>query len=343
MALREWRSCRAMPDTAALRYPSDLEETGHVFGLPLFIPRFAEPATMTHRNAFTLVELLVVMAIVGLLVALLLPAVQAAREAARRASCTNNLKQVGIAMHLYHDTFGSLPPGWIAQHPGTGNPYWLGRPGWGWAARLLPYLEQQNVSSALIQWELPMTDPVHGEARRTLIPIYRCPSDTGGKRFVLEPGPMPVPNYPTGYVATEVSAANYIGVFGTQPMLTVCGGTGDCVGNGVLVLQRGFRFADFTDGLSQTLAVGERNSKFYPSIWLGVFAGASHAPGRIVAVANSPPNSDQNAQFTFSSFHPAGTNFLAADGSVKLIAETIDRAAYHALCTRAGGDVVPEF
>lgn len=298
---------------------------------------------MKHRTAFTLVELLVVIAIIGLLVALLLPAIQAAREAARRASCTNNLKQIGVAMHLYHDTYSSLPPGWIAQHPTTGNPYWLGRPGWGWAARVLPFLEQQNVSENLIHFELPMTDPVNDEARRTLIAIYRCPSDIGAKSFVLDPGPMPLPNYTTGYVATEVSAANYIGVFGTQQMLAVCGGTGDCVGNGVLVLQRGFRFADFTDGLSQTLAVGERSAKYYPSTWLGVFAGASHAPGRIVAVASIPPNSDQNAQFAFSSFHPAGTNFLAADGSVKLIAETIDQATYLALCTRAGGDIVPRY
>ena len=144
-------------------------------------------------------------------------------------------------------------------------------------------------------------------------------------------------NYPTGYVATEVSAANYIGVFGTVQMLTVCGGTGDCVGDGVLVLQRGFRFADLTDGLSQTFLVGERNSQHFPSTWLGVFAGASHSPGRIVAVASSPPNSDQAAQFNFSSFHPTGTNFLAADGSVKLVAETIDQASYLALCTRGAG------
>ena len=74
-----------------------------------------------------------------------------------------------------------------------------------------------------------------------------------------------------------------------------------------------------------------------------MFAGASHAPGRIVAVASTPPNSDQNAQFAFSSFHPAGTNFLAADGSVKLVAETIDQATYLAVCTRASGDIVPNY
>jgi prepilin-type N-terminal cleavage/methylation domain-containing protein len=295
---------------------------------------------MQLRRAFTLVELLVVIAIIGILVALLLPAVQAAREAARRTSCFNNMKQIGLALHMYHDTYGEMPPGWFAQHPTTRQPYWLGQPGWGWAARLLPFLEQENVKDNLIDFNTPMTHAKHDEVRQTFLPIYRCPSDIGDKSFVLPAGPMPKPNYNPGFTATEVSSSNYIGVFGTIQMLHACGGGGDCIGNGSLVFSRGFRFSDITDGLSQTYVVGERNSEHSRSTWLGVFAGAAHAPGRITAVATTPPNSVKGAPFNFSSFHPAGTNFLAADGSVRLVAETIDRQTYHALCTRSDGDVV---
>lgn len=290
------------------------------------------------RSAFTLVELLVVIAIIGVLVGLLLPAVQAAREASRRAQCSNNLKQIGIALHSYHDTHRVLPPGWLATHPSTGMPYWLGRPGWGWAAFALPFLEQQNVAENLARYEVPITDPVNQTARTTKIETYRCPSDTGQKTFVLEAGPTPAPNYTHGYVPLDVASANYVGVFGTVVMATVCGGTGDCVGDGSFVFQRTFRFADLLDGMSQTLIAGERSSKFFPSTWLGVIAGAAHAPGRIVAVSSTPPNSPSAPMQNFSSYHPAGTMFLAGDGSVKLVAETIDLTTYRSMCTRAGNE-----
>ncbi|MFT5526632.1 MAG: prepilin-type N-terminal cleavage/methylation domain-containing protein, partial [Pirellulaceae bacterium] len=94
------------------------------------------------RRAFTLVELLVVIAIIGILVAMLLPAIQAARESARRTQCNNNFKQIGIALHIYHDNFRSLPPGWVAfDDAGNPDPE-EGLPGWGWAPHILPYMEQ---------------------------------------------------------------------------------------------------------------------------------------------------------------------------------------------------------
>ncbi len=291
-------------------------------------------------RGFTLVELLVVIAIIGILIALLLPAVQAAREAARRMSCTNNMKQIGIALHLYHDTNRCMPPGWLADHPVTGRPYWLGRPGWGWAARLLPLIEQENVGDSLIDFNLSLTHTTHADARTTVIPTYVCPTDPGNRLFILKPGPQPSVNYGTGFTDTEVTKSNYVGVFGTIQMLNACGGGGDCVGNGSIVFQRAFRFRDLRDGLSQTFVIGERSSEHSGSTWLGVFAGAAHAPGRVTAVATMPPNSDKGAAFNFSSYHPGGTNFLAADGSVKLLTETIDMPTYHALCTRADGDVV---
>ena len=293
-----------------------------------------------YIRGFTLVELLVVIAIIGILVALLLPAIQAAREAARRSSCTNNMRQIGIALQMYHDSYRELPAGWTAWHPDTGDPYWLGKPGWAWGSRILPQLEKQNVADSVIDFELPITHADNELARTTPIAVFRCPSDNGEAIFEMPNGPPPKPNYDTGYTPTEVPTSNYVGAFGSLQMLGVCSGTGDCVGNGTLVFQRGFRFAEISDGLSQTFIIGERSSEYSSSTWLGVLAGGAHAPGRVVAVATDPPNSETGASFNFSSYHPNGTNFLACDGSVKLISEEIEMLVYRALCTRAEGEVV---
>ena len=135
---------------------------------------------------------------------------------------------------------------------------------------------------------------------------------------------------------TEVSAANYIGVFGTVQMLTVCGGTGRLRGGRGprLAARIPFRRSDGRSESEFSLLVNATPSIFRPT-WLGVFAGASHSPGRIVAVASSPPNSDQASQFQLQQLSPHWEQtFVAADGSVKLVAETIDQATYLALCTR---------
>ncbi|TWT82589.1 Type II secretion system protein G precursor [Planctomycetes bacterium CA13] len=292
--------------------------------------------------AFTLVELLVVIAIIGVLVGLLLPAVQAAREAARATSCKNNMKQIGLAMHMYHDSNRCLPPGWQAMHPASRKPYWLGKPGWGWAARLLPFLEQSNALDNLVDLDVSISDPIHEGARTTTIPTYLCPSDSSQPLYLLEPGPMPKPNYDPGFTATMVPTANYIGNFGTIQMAQACTGGKDCVGNGMLVFQRAFLLRDVLDGLSNTYMVGERTSEFSPSTWLGVIAGAAHAPGRITAVATTPPNSETGAPFNFSSYHPAGSHFVRADGSVELVTESIDMELYRCRCTRADHDQVFE-
>ncbi|MFC1597884.1 DUF1559 domain-containing protein, partial [Planctomycetota bacterium] len=119
-----------------------------------------------------------------------------------------------------------------------------------------------------------------------------------------------------------------------------------CEGDGTFFLNRGVPFSDVRDGLSQTLVVGERSAKLAPSTWVGVVTGGEHAPARIAGIALFPPNSEleeEHYSHNFSSRHPSGTQFLAADGSVKLIAETIDQQTYRALSTRSAGDVVGEY
>ncbi len=301
---------------------------------------------LARKRGFTLVELLVVIAIIGILIALLLPAVQAAREAARRASCSNNLKQIGLGLHMYHDTFKQLPPGWWGFDPNTGAPDWFGLPGWAWSSTILPYMEQTAVYDGLVHFELPITDPANDDARVLPIAIFRCPSDVAPPTFPLQDASgAGAPCHGSPPFPVELATNNYVGMFGTVDFHLVCPGT-DCVGNGVFVLNRGMRFADIRDGLSNTLAVGERSSELAPSTWVGVVTCGEHAPARVCGVSSYPPNSEeQPAHYfhNFSSRHPSGTQFLAADGSVKLISETIDEGTYHALSTRAAGDVVGQY
>jgi len=303
----------------------------------------------TRRRGFTLVELLVVIAIIGILMSLLLPAVQAAREAARRMSCTNNLKQIGLALHLYHDTQRCLPMGWIAFDPGTGKPHWYGEPGWGWAAKILPRMEQENLYKQKLDFDLPITDSANDEGRVAKIPTFRCPSDVGKSTFTL-PGGGTYLGSGGGYTPVDLATGNYIGVFGTLDYHEVCepgaSGFNGCQGDGAFFLNQCVRFRDILDGLSQTLVAGERSSKWAPSTWVGMVTGGEHAAARITGIALFPPNSEEEKEHythNFSSFHPSGTNFLSADGSVRMIPESIDRSVYHAICTRAAGDAVGDF
>jgi prepilin-type N-terminal cleavage/methylation domain-containing protein len=279
-----------------------------------------------RQSGFTLVELLVVIAIIGILVALLLPAVQMAREAARRSSCSNNMKQIGLGLHMYHDTFGQLPAGWRGYDPSNGSPFWFGVPGWAWSASILPYMEQMAVFRDALHFEYPVADPINAEARLAQIKIYRCPTDIGADVFDL-PGGGPAVGSAVSF-PLKMATGNYIGMFGTVNFSNLCAPTSatfnGCVGDGTFMLNRQFRFADILDGLS----------------------GGQHGVARIAGVAAFPPNSTAAPSHyfhNFSSFHPAGTNFLAADGSVRLIAETIDVAVYHALATRAAQEVVGAF
>jgi len=267
-----------------------------------------------RRFAFTLVELLVVIAVIRILMALLLPAVQFARESARAAHCHNNLKQIGIALHMYHDTHRMLPPGW------------------GWASALLYQLEQPAVDR-LIYRHLSIADPANQPAREKGIPIFQCPSDTQKERFMIFGGlPGAIDQ---GTPLFEVGKSNYAGVFGTFEIED-----NPAAGDGMFFYGSRLTFADVRDGLSNTIFIGERHSVHGGTTWTGVVEGANEPMPRIVGVADHTPNDPHHHFDDFTSHHPSGVHFLYGDGSVKRINNTIDLEVYHALVTRAGYEAV---
>jgi len=281
---------------------------------------------------------MVVLAIIAILLALLLPAIQAAREAHRRIKCQSNIRQIGIALHTHHDVHGRLPAGWVSIDPG-------GNPGWAWSALLLEFADQPT--SPNIQWAGRATAvaiatplPVSGRTRidhssnkairERGISLFLCPSDPSDELFML-------PSGPTGQMF-EVARANYVGVFGTGAIAS-----NPSAGNGVFFRNSGTRFGGILDGLSNTLMVGERASRQPSSwegsaTWVGAIPGAHRSMARVVGRADRVPNDVLGDFADFGSWHPFGANFVMADGSVRMISDEIDQAAYHALATRAGGE-----
>jgi prepilin-type N-terminal cleavage/methylation domain-containing protein len=282
------------------------------------------------RRGFTLVELLVVIAIIGMLVALLLPAVQAAREAARASQCKNNLKQLGLALQNHHDTFGRLPAGWTANVPD-------GSPGWGWMVDILPQLEQRNLSETLINLKLPITHAANQAARETVIPTLLCPSDPAPKQFLIgqDGGGNGSANIDQGSTLFLVGRSNYPAAFGTLEIEDV-----PAQGDGAFYFLSRTRFADITDGLSNTILVGERGSRLGGSLWQGVIPTASEALPRILATGDHTPNHPNHHFDDFTSYHPAGVHFVLADGSVHRLNDSIPLNIYQSLLTRSGGEAV---
>ncbi len=222
-------------------------------------------------TAFTLVELLVVIAIIGILVALLLPAIQAAREAARRTQCVNNLKQIGLGLQNYHDTYHTFPPGilfWPAARRSNGANQM-----WGWSALLLPHVEQTQLHDQMWVTRETLRQLLNRNNYRPLVQsplqVYRCPSDV--TKDLPSNTPEPTQFYNTGpnncpdpyYAATS----NYMGVVGIwdldEPLIN---GPDN---NGVLYANSSVRMADILDGTSNTFAVGERNFTCSAGAWVG--------------------------------------------------------------------------
>ena len=263
------------------------------------------------RAGFTLVELLVVIAIIGILIALLLPAVQAAREAARRAQCSNNLKQIGLALHHYHDSYKSFCMGWMIDRD-HGTPY----SGWGWGVYLLPFLEQGPLFDQMDPNHNCLYDVANNNLApaidrsilRTEIDGYRCPSDD------LD---SPNPNRDLACAGDyHVGTSNYVcskGFFSPSAWASRNN-------NGVLYGISDVRIAEIKDGTSYTVAAGERCAEHNSSHWPGP-GGLGSGPA-VAAEVSRPMNGTNN--HCFSSYHPGGANFLFCDGSVTLISENIE-------------------
>jgi len=293
------------------------------------------------RRAFTLVELLVVIAIIGILIALLLPAVQAAREAARRAQCTNNLKQIGIGLHNYHDSFKVFPPNIIRGGNQDTDP----SQGTVWSGFILPYIEQKPLWDRItghgfyINWA---DDGANEEVARTKVAVYQCPSATEINETWNE-----ATRDSSGTITNRYRANNGVvitGSVGIDRSLYITGGYNgasehnsylDDGGNthtrfdGPFPMQNlCYSFASIIDGSSNTLFVGERTRKTTSDsrnyIYIGT-ANACNSYGKFCGSTGVQINSSDTGSIGwagFSSRHPGGALFLAGDGSSHFISET---------------------
>ncbi len=312
----------------------------------------------SRNRGFTLIELLVVIAIIAILIALLLPAVQQAREAARRTQCKNNLKQLGIAIHNYHDTFNCIP---IADVDGTVNPVSA-------HARLLPYIEQANVYR-LVDFNVPYDHANNLVARMTELPAFRCPSD------------------PTKLPASIGGRNNYYWNAGTGIVMYASGAAGQPSPNGIIFHNKRYRFNDITDGLSNTAAMAEKltgdGSNGVSSPTLDTYRPGTYpnTPDEAVQQCNATNVSDLSMQgysnvggpwlqqyhstnqynhvlrpngrscmfppgriaTTANSQHVGGVQILLNDGAVRFVSENVDLGTWRALGSIDGAEVIGEF
>lgn len=306
-------------------------------------PSYADP-----KAGFTVVELLVVLGVIAILCALVLPAVQHAREAARQVQCTNNLHQIGVALHSYQAATSTFPPGWVINTP-VGHD---SQNGWGWLAMLLPQMDQGPLFNS-INFSLHLGNASNETARLTLVEAFLCPTDhvpaqvpfylkgqhitttvAGSSAAATRAGDQAV-----GSVMFEVAGASYLGVFGLHDPDDPPDEWGDR-GEGVFSRNSAARFADLLDGASQTLVVGERSARRQAATWTGMHPQEEEGAERVVAFVDFPPNHPEAYEAEFSSRHPEGVHFLLGDGSVRFVSDHIDRAVYQALGTRAGNESV---
>ncbi len=317
---------------------------------------------MKNRNAFTLVELLVVIAIIGILIGMLLPAVQQVREAARRIECANNTRQIGLALLNYESAHQVFPPGWTttmsttASHTDAHSANMLGEPGWGWSAFILPQMEQQSVHEQ-INLAVAIDAHHHEEIIKTVIPFYICPSDPEAELVNLD---VHVEDEHDHHVEDEhdhhdgqlrnsfhdpepehdhnerwVGRSNYSGCFGST---TIQHNPFD--GNGAFFANSKLKLGEFTDGLSNTVVVGERTNELATVSWVGFVPEVDEPGARVLGAALHEPNCDERHASSFRSYHPGGINVVLGDGSAHFVSSNIDETLFRALATRRGGEVV---
>lgn len=277
------------------------------------------PRYSSTKSGFTLVELLVVIAIIGALIAIMLPSVQAARETARRTQCENNLRQYGVALDLYHGAVRTYPIGNVKDQ-------W-----WGFAARLLPYMEAKdiyamcnfNYAGDCFQWANSLSEPRLDPGNRVL-PVDKCPDDpNAGKIWFAYPG------------FGRHGCTNYFGMMGTS----------ETANDGILFYAGKVNKEQVTDGLSKTVIMGERGTPDdllfgWPYCGYGVngTGDGDNLCSTKLGLAMGVPDGNHNTHFW--SYHPNMAMFQWADGSGRPLSYDIDFQLFQALSTRAGGETI---